>query len=342
MTVANSPVQLFIFGIFEHKWGTRKHIGDLKKYSWCIPVQKEIKPIIWGAAITPEPWNRQQCWFIFEDPNVRVARLSKPRDNDTQIKHSQTHEKHTMRWTSTQKGNCVLEHNIWSTRKTHSGASWTPICWDHVTTQFHRCYIPGQRGAKWYITWANIMVVFNPRKLSMKTNHTSTNHPQRHTEHYQELVNPRRFWVYEFRALWMWRNEPYGNRKESIRVRDLPWLYITIKLFWMCNLELYLNTDGKGWVHEMIVLSRNRTYFLRSNQVLTQRFPNSSTMLSASVHLAVRQTKFCYVMISKRWSGALRFVYASRNNDGTCDLDINCNGKFVKHSKMLSVQFVVL
>ena len=81
MTVANSPVQLFIFGIFEHKWGTRKHIGDLKKYSWCIPVQKEIKPIIWGAAITPEPWNRQQCWFIFEDPNVRVARLSKPRDN---------------------------------------------------------------------------------------------------------------------------------------------------------------------------------------------------------------------------------------------------------------------
>ena len=77
MTVANSPVQLFIFDIFEHKWGTRKHIGDLKKYSWCIPVQKEIKPIIWGAAITPEPWNRQQCWFIFEDPNVRVARLSK-------------------------------------------------------------------------------------------------------------------------------------------------------------------------------------------------------------------------------------------------------------------------
>ena len=66
--------QLFIFGIFEHKWGTRKHIDDLKKFSWCIPVQKEIKPIIWGAAITPEPWNRQQCWFIFEDPNVRVAR----------------------------------------------------------------------------------------------------------------------------------------------------------------------------------------------------------------------------------------------------------------------------
>ena len=67
--------QLFIFGIFEHKWGTLKHIDDLKKYSWSIPVQKKIKPIIWGAAITPEPWNRQQCWFIFEDPNLRVARL---------------------------------------------------------------------------------------------------------------------------------------------------------------------------------------------------------------------------------------------------------------------------
>ena len=53
--------QLFIFGIFEHEWGTRKHIDDLKKYSWCIPVQKKIKPIIWGAAIMPEPWNRQQC-----------------------------------------------------------------------------------------------------------------------------------------------------------------------------------------------------------------------------------------------------------------------------------------
>ena len=39
--------QLYIFGIFKHKWGTRKHIDDLKKYSWCIPVQKKIKPIIW-------------------------------------------------------------------------------------------------------------------------------------------------------------------------------------------------------------------------------------------------------------------------------------------------------
>ena len=67
--------QLLIFGIFEHKWGTRKHINDLKKYSRCMPVQKEIKPKIWGDAITPGPWNRQQCWFIFEDPNVRVARL---------------------------------------------------------------------------------------------------------------------------------------------------------------------------------------------------------------------------------------------------------------------------
>ena len=31
MTMTNYPVQLFIFGIFEHKWGTRKHIDDLKK-----------------------------------------------------------------------------------------------------------------------------------------------------------------------------------------------------------------------------------------------------------------------------------------------------------------------
>ena len=34
-----------------------------KKYPWCILVQKEIKPIIWGAAITPEPWNRQKILF---------------------------------------------------------------------------------------------------------------------------------------------------------------------------------------------------------------------------------------------------------------------------------------
>ena len=66
--------QLYIFGIFEHKWGTQKHIDDLKKYSWCIPVQKKIKPIIWGAAIMPEPWNRQQCQF-FKDPKLRVVRL---------------------------------------------------------------------------------------------------------------------------------------------------------------------------------------------------------------------------------------------------------------------------
>ena len=75
MTVANSPVNC-LFSVFSNING--KHENTLttsKKYSWCIPVQKEIKPIIWGAAITPEPWNRQQRWFIFEDPNVRVARL---------------------------------------------------------------------------------------------------------------------------------------------------------------------------------------------------------------------------------------------------------------------------
>ena len=45
--------QWYIFGIFEHKWGTRKHIDDLKKYTWCIPVQKKIKSLI------PGPQERQ-------------------------------------------------------------------------------------------------------------------------------------------------------------------------------------------------------------------------------------------------------------------------------------------
>ena len=65
-----------LFSVFSNINGEPEStLTTSKKYSWCIPVQKEIKPIIWGAAITPEPWNRQQCWFIFEDPNVRVARL---------------------------------------------------------------------------------------------------------------------------------------------------------------------------------------------------------------------------------------------------------------------------
>ena len=65
-----------LFSVFSNINGEHEStLTTSKKYSWCIPVQKEIKPIIWGAAITPEPWNRQQCWFIFEDPNVRVARL---------------------------------------------------------------------------------------------------------------------------------------------------------------------------------------------------------------------------------------------------------------------------
>ena len=66
-----------LFSVFSNINGEHEStLTTSKKYSWCIPVQKEIKPIIWGAAITPEPWNRQQCWFIFEDPNARVARLS--------------------------------------------------------------------------------------------------------------------------------------------------------------------------------------------------------------------------------------------------------------------------
>ena len=74
-----------LFSVFSNINGEHEStLTTSKKYSWCIPVQKEIKPIIWGAAITPEPWNRQLCWFIFKDPNVRVARLLRPRDNNKQ------------------------------------------------------------------------------------------------------------------------------------------------------------------------------------------------------------------------------------------------------------------
>ena len=47
-----------LFSVFSNING--KHENTLttsKKYSWCIPVQNEIKPIIWGAAITPEPYS---------------------------------------------------------------------------------------------------------------------------------------------------------------------------------------------------------------------------------------------------------------------------------------------
>ena len=33
--------QLYIFGIFEHKWGTRKHIDDLKKILMAHTSTKE-------------------------------------------------------------------------------------------------------------------------------------------------------------------------------------------------------------------------------------------------------------------------------------------------------------
>ena len=79
-----------LFSVFPNINGEHEStLATSKKYSWCIPVQKEIKPIIWGAAITPEPWNRQQCWFIFEDPNVRVARAS--RQKNMAIRMSITH-----------------------------------------------------------------------------------------------------------------------------------------------------------------------------------------------------------------------------------------------------------
>ena len=41
----------------------------------CILVQKEIKPIIWGAALTPEIAVKSSTVLFFEDPNVRVVRL---------------------------------------------------------------------------------------------------------------------------------------------------------------------------------------------------------------------------------------------------------------------------
>ena len=62
--VHHYPSINYIFSVFSNING--EHESTLttskkkKKYSWCIPVQKKIKPIIWGATITPEPWNRQQ------------------------------------------------------------------------------------------------------------------------------------------------------------------------------------------------------------------------------------------------------------------------------------------
>ena len=49
--------------------------------------------------------------------------------NDTQIKHSQTRKtQHTLNIHT--NVNFVIEHNISGPRKTQSGVSWTPICWD--------------------------------------------------------------------------------------------------------------------------------------------------------------------------------------------------------------------
>ena len=39
---------------------SRKHIDDLKKYSWHVLEQKKIKPTISKDRITPQPWNCQQ------------------------------------------------------------------------------------------------------------------------------------------------------------------------------------------------------------------------------------------------------------------------------------------
>ena len=75
-----------LFSVFSNINGEHEStLMTSKKYSWCIPVQKEIKHvklIIWGAAITPEPWNRQQCWFIFQSREA----LREPRDNKAKAK----------------------------------------------------------------------------------------------------------------------------------------------------------------------------------------------------------------------------------------------------------------
>ena len=50
-----------VFSVFSNITGEQESIlMTSKKFYWCILVQKKIKPIIWRAAITPEPWNRQQ------------------------------------------------------------------------------------------------------------------------------------------------------------------------------------------------------------------------------------------------------------------------------------------
>ena len=55
---------MFIFSVFSNINGEHEStLTTSKKYPWCILVQKEIKPTIWGAAITPEPWNRQKKLF---------------------------------------------------------------------------------------------------------------------------------------------------------------------------------------------------------------------------------------------------------------------------------------
>ena len=48
--------------------------------------------------------------------------------NDTQIYRSQTRKTHQALNININV-NFVLEHNISKPNKTHSGASWTPICW---------------------------------------------------------------------------------------------------------------------------------------------------------------------------------------------------------------------
>ena len=49
-----------LFSVFSNINGDHEStLTTSKKYSWCILVQKEIKPVIWGAAITPEPYRNK-------------------------------------------------------------------------------------------------------------------------------------------------------------------------------------------------------------------------------------------------------------------------------------------
>ena len=69
--------------------------------------------------------------YVLDDNGNSNKNTHKPNVilNDTQIKRSQTRKTHHALNIDTNV-NFLLEHNILSPSKTHSGASWTPFCWD--------------------------------------------------------------------------------------------------------------------------------------------------------------------------------------------------------------------